>query len=154
MVHVASVASINRYDPPGTENTGASYLTQKVKTVAATYSFARNGAGIVGNNTLDLPYPIPSGAYVTRVFTDPTTTLAGPTLVGLGIEAAEDLVANTAVGGAPWVDTSAHLATLAGGAALVRTTAERTSLIVSQTVAVLSAGEVTIVVEYIEGGDE
>lgn len=151
---VATVASINNYDAPGTENTGASYKVQNVKMQRATYNFARDG-GAVSTINLTLPYSIPTGSTITRVFTDVQTavTSGGAATAALGIVAAGDLEAATVVTGAPWTAGS-HLGTLTGGAVLVVTTAATSTILFTVATAALTAGDVTVLVEYFEGSDE
>jgi hypothetical protein len=149
--HVASVASISRYDSEGPESTGASYKTQLHKSQTVEYDFSVDG-GLVSTINLELKYPIPSGSIVYASTAWATTTYAsgGASTVSFGVDAANDLNAapiTVAQINAGWRESRES------AVAPVITTAERTVLTITIGTAAATAGVISLNVEYIEPND-
>lgn len=146
--HVATVASINYYDSRGPDNTGASYKTQLHKSQTAEYDFSRDG-GLVSAITINLPYPIPSGSivYASTSLATTTVTSGGAATFDVGVDAAGDLNAapvTLAQMNAGWRESRES------AVAPVVTTAERTTLTLTIGTAALTAGVISVNVEYLE----
>jgi len=109
------------------------------------YDFAVNG-GAVG--TVNLPVAIPVGSIIRHVYIDVITTLtsAGSATVALGIVAAGDTRAATAIAS---LTAGSLLDGIPDGTAstMLRTTAA-SGLIVTIAVADLTAGQFRVVVDY------
>jgi hypothetical protein len=145
--HVSTVSSIEKYDP-----TPASNQVARMKTQTCNYNFAVDGATTAGADfSLALGEPIPAGSVITRIIVTNTAASVGPTNLGLGVLAANDLIAATAISGAPWTGGS-HVASLV--APLTATTAANptgtTALLLTPTVAGHSAGNITFTIEWLE----
>jgi hypothetical protein len=141
---ISTVLSTQKYDP-----TPASAHVSHVKLQTCNYNFDIDGATTAGANfSLALGQPIPAGAVITRVFVTNTAASVGPTNLGLGIVNANDVIASTAISGAPW-GVGTYNATLVN-APLTVTTSPVSSLLLTPTVAGHSAGNITFTVEYVE----
>ena len=141
---VASVSVIERYEP-----TAAAQHAARIKLQTANYNFALDGATTAGDDfSLPLAYPIPAGSVVTRIFVTNTAASVGPTNLGLGIVAANDLIASTAISGAPWT-LGTYEATVVN-APLTTVASDASALLLTPTVAAHSAGDITFAVEYLE----
>lgn len=118
--------------------------------VVAEYDYAKHG-GAVG--TLYLAHdPLPLGAVVTNAYLDVLTALTsdGAATGALQIESSDDIIAATAVSGAPWSttgrkDTDAPEPGTESG--YIKTTALRQLAFVIG-MAVLTAGRFKAVIEY------
>lgn len=146
--HVATVASIGRYDSEGPNNSGASYKTQLHKSQTVEYDFSRDG-GLVSTINLNLKYPIPSGSIVYSSTALATTTYAsgGASTVSFGVDAANDLSAapvTVAQVNAGWRESRES------AVAPVVTTAERSVLTVTIATAAATAGVISFNVQYLE----
>jgi hypothetical protein len=145
--HVATVSSVEKYDA-----TAASNLVSRMKTQTCNYNFAVDGATVAGADfSLALGAPIPAGSVITRIIVTNTAASVGPTNLGLGVLAANDLIAATAIAGAPWT-VGSHVAALV--APLTATTVANptgtTALLMTPTVAAHSAGNITFTIEWME----
>lgn len=145
--HVATVASIDRYDSEGPNHTGASYKSNHGKVQVVKYDFAVHG-GAVGAINLDLPYPIPSGSIVYASMVKPGVTFAGAgSTVTLGVDAAGDMT-NTAL---TIAQVNAGFREPRDNAdAPVVTTAERKVAVVTIAVGAATAGSFDVYLEYYE----
>lgn len=93
---------------------------------------------------------IPSGAIVTNTIVEVLTALAGATAtVSMGVEAAADVVAASAISGAPWSTTGRKAGIPVSAATSLKTTAARTPSIVVA-VAALTAGSVRLYLDYFD----
>ena len=144
---VSTVSSVQKYDP-----SAANALVSRLRMQTCNYNFAIDGATTVGQNfSVRLSTPIPAGSVITRVFVTNTVASVGPTNLGLGVVAANDLIASTAVSGAPWL-IGTYPATIV--TPLRATTAVNpmgtTELLLTPTVAGHSAGNITFTIEWLE----
>lgn len=126
-------------------------LGGSVRVLRADYSLAADG-GAVGTINLLPAGTIPSGAIILGGWLEVTTALTsgGAATVSVEVEAAGDVIAAAAVGGAPWSTTGRKNTVPAfTGASSVATTAART---VTATVAVaaLTAGAFRVYLVYAE----
>ena len=145
---VATVSSIDKYDP-----TPASNHAARLKTQSCNYNFAVDGATTAGADfSLRLGEPIPAGSVITRIFVTNTVASVGPTNLGLGIVAANDLIDAVAISGAPWL-IGTYEATVVNAPRAATTTANptgTTALLLTPTVAGHSAGNITFTIEWLE----
>lgn len=144
---VATVSSVENYDP-----TPASNHAARVKMQTCNYNFEVDGATAAGVDfSVPLGEPIPAGSVITRVFVTNSVASVGPTNLGLGVVASNDLIASAAISGAPWL-IGTYEASLV--APLTATTAANptgtTALLLTPTVAGHSAGNITFTVEWLE----
>src|SRR5215218_9308363 len=115
----------------------------------ASYSFAVSG-GAVSTITLPQQDTIPSGAIVLggllEVVTPPTS--GGAATIAVNVEAAGDVVAAAAIGGAPW-STAGRKSVIPvfTGATSLKTTAAR-SITITVTTAALTAGVFNVHLVY------
>lgn len=149
--HVATVASISRYDSEGPDSTGASYRTQLHKSQTVEYDFAVHG-GAISTINLPLKYPIPAGSIVYASTAYATTTFAsgGAATVRFGADAANDL--NAAVITIAQINAGWHEARESAVAPVI-TTAERTALTITIATAAATAGVISLNVQYLEPND-
>jgi len=145
--HVSTVASVEKYDP-----TPASNMVARMKTQTCNYNFAVDGATVAGVDfSLTLGVPISAGSVITRIFVTNTTVSVGPTNLGLGVLAANDLIAATAISGAPWLAGTYEAALVAPlTATTVANPTGTTALLMTPTVAAHSAGDITFTIEWME----
>ena len=149
--HVASVASISRYDADGAENTGASYRTQLHQSQNVEYDFAVD-TGAIGTFNLELPYAIPSGSivYASLAVASTTVTSGGAATIALGVDASSDLTA-TPISLAQM--NAGFYEPRVGAVAPVITTAERSVVQISIATAAITAGVVTVNIQYLLPND-
>ena len=146
--HIASVASISRYDAQGEERTGASYRNQLHKSQNVVYDFSVNG-GAISDISLALPYPIPANALVyssTMYATTDVDSAADALTAELGVVVAGDLSAaavTQAQLNAGWREPRNS------AVAPVVTTAETSSILLTIAAAAATAGVVSINIEYL-----
>lgn len=144
---VSTVASVQKYDA-----TPASGLVSRLKMQTCNYDFAVDGATAAGQDfSLRLREPIAAGSVITRVFVTNTVASVGPTNLGLGIVAANDLIASTAIAGAPWL-IGTYAATIVAPlkVATAANPTGTTALLLTPTVAGHSAGNITFTIEWLE----
>jgi hypothetical protein len=127
--------------------------TQRVKTAVGEYDFAVDG-GAVGAITLragdGVGNELPAGSVILSGYieVDTAVTSGGAATVSVGSEGAADLLAASAVSGAPWSTTGRKSVVPTGtGATSVKTTAKR-NLAVTVATAALTAGKFRVVVLY------
>lgn len=148
--HVATVASISRYDSQGEEQTGASYRSQLHQSQNVTYDFSIDG-GAIANHNLQLKYPIPAGALVYASTMYATTDVVGAGFTAaVGVVAASDLTATAAT--LAQVNVGFHEPRVAGVAPVV-TTAETTNVIFTIAGGAATAGVVYVNIEYLLPAD-
>ena len=146
--HVATVASIDRYDSEGPTHMGASYKSNHGKVQVVKYDFAVQG-GAQGDISLDLPYPIPSGSIVYASMVKPGATYAsaGASTVSIGVDAAGDM-SSSALSIAQ-VNAGFREPRNAAVSPVV-TTAERKVVLVTIAAADATAGSFDVYLEYYE----
>ena len=146
--HTATVANISHYDPQGPNSTGASYKTQLHKSQTVEYNFSVDG-GAISTIDLELKYPIPSGSvvYASTAYATTAVTSGGAATVRFGVDAADDL--NAAAITLAQINAGWHEARDSAVAPVI-TTAERTSLNISIATAALTAGVISVNVQYLE----
>lgn len=147
----ASVLSVDHYDSQGPNRSGDSYRAQLHQSQSVKYDFSRDG-GAVSAITLNLKYPIPSGALVYASTAYATTTVAsgGAATFDIGVDAAGDMNAapvTLAQMNAGWRESRES------AVAPVITTAERSSITLTIGTAALTAGVITINLEYLLPAD-
>lgn len=147
----ASVLSVDRYDSQGPNGTGDSYRSQLHQSQSVKYDFSRDG-GLVSAISLTLKYPIPSGAlvYASTAYATTTVTSGGAATFDIGVDAAGDMNAapvTLAQMNAGWRESRES------AVAPVVTTAERSVITMTVGTAALTAGVVTINLEYILPAD-
>jgi len=149
--HVATVASISRYDSQGEDRTGASYRSQLHQSQNVTYDFSIDG-GAIANHNLELKYAIPAGAlvYASTMYATTTVTSGGALTGTVGVVAAGDL--NAAAATIAQVNAGWHEPRV-GAVAPVVTTAETTNVIFTIAAAAATAGVVYVNIEYLLPGD-
>ena len=125
-----------------------SQLVSGIQYATAFYDFADDGGAIATDINKYFSQPIPSGSAIIEYFTDVTTTLTtgSTTAVGLGINAADDLLAATTIAGAPWTGA---LDRVSMTTAAYLTTADRSYVIISIDTAALTAGAFTVKIGYL-----
>lgn len=124
--------------------------TRNVKAWKGEYSFATDG-GAVSTITLrsnDGPIPVGSRVIGGYLEVDTAPTSGGAATISVGVEAAGDLVAAAAIGGAPW-STLGHkdIVPDATGSTVVELTAARSPSI-AVAVEALTAGVFNVVLFY------
>ena len=123
--------------------------------VTAEYDFDDAGGDI---GTIFLPHdPLPIGAIVTNAYIENLTvpTSSGAATIAVQIEGADDIVAATAISGAPWSSTGTKDTDApepGTESSYIKTTALRQLAIVIATAA-LTAGRFKVVIEYDETGE-
>lgn len=124
--------------------------TSRLKTWTGDYSFAVDGgaAGTIVLRSND--GPIPAGALITGGVLDVTTPLTsgGAATGALQVEAADDTLAATAVGGAPWSSSGRKdvLPDATGSTALKTTVGRSPSFVIAT--AALTAGVFRLTLFY------
>jgi hypothetical protein len=130
---------------------GTAQYVGRTKWARAYYDFATDG-GAVGTITLRGD-KIPSGARVLSAYIDVKTQVTGGAgaTVSLGIESAADVRAAATLATAPKLDTvgTPVSAVTNPSTAAVKTTADR-DVVATVAVAALTAGQFSVLVEYIE----
>lgn len=123
------------------------------KSIRARWDFSVDG-GAVGAITISNS-TIPAGAYITHGFVEVDTACASSAsgTLAIHVEAADDIVAGTAVSGAPWSTTGLKsIVPVATGATTKKTTAARNITATIGTGA-LTAGVVDVLLFYVVLGD-
>ncbi len=117
--------------------------------VVAEYDFTRQG-GVIGTITLAHD-PLPVGAIVTNSYLEVLTALTSDAAatVAVQIEGADDLVAATAISGAPWNTTGRKDTLVEPGteSGYIKLTAVRQLALLVAT-ADLTAGRFKVIIEY------
>ncbi len=125
-----------------------------MQTARARYDFAVDG-GAVGDIDLTAAGALPANAVVITGFieVDTVPTSGGSATIALKTEGAADLLAATAISGAPWSTTGRKSVIPVGtGATSVKTTAAR-KIQATVAVAALTAGVFDVVLGYVEMPD-
>ena len=137
---------------PYIQNTIPEGLTaQRLKVARGTYDFAADG-GAVGTIPLMGAIDVPAGATILGGWLEVVTPPAsgGAATVAVQVNAANDIVADTAITLAPWSTAgSKSVVPVFTGETVVRTTAARDISAVIATAA-LTAGKFDIVLVYID----
>lgn len=123
-----------------------------IKAVRGRYDFAVDG-GAVGTIAITAD-KIPAGAYVLGGLLEIDTAVVGSgASVAVQVEAANDIVSAAAVSGAPWSTTGRKsvIPVFTGATTVVTTVARDISFVISA--AVLTAGQVDVVLFYTSLGD-
>lgn len=122
--------------------------SQVVHVARGQYDFAVDG-GAVSTIVLTPQKLIPANAVITHGFVETLTAVTGTNAeVAVQVEAADDIVAEAAITGAPWSTTGLHsIIPVATGATAVKTTEARNISAVIGTAAA-TAGKFNVVLFY------
>lgn len=130
------------------------YPSGGMKWARGRYDFAVDG-GAIGTIDLTAAAAVPANAVVLTGFIEVDTALTsgGSATVALKVEGAADLLAATAISGAPWSTTGRKSVIPVGtGVTSVKTTVAR-KLQATVATAALTAGAFDVVVGYVEMPD-
>jgi hypothetical protein len=140
--------------PRGGSPIGASEpegATGQVRVARARYDFAADGGAIGNINLLPAGSELPAGALIKDGWIDVLTvpTSGGAATLGLGIEAAGDLVAATVISGAPWSTTGRKVIIPVGTVATQKKTTVARNIVAAVGAFALTAGVFDVYLEYV-----
>src|SRR2546423_100813 len=124
--------------------------TKLLKTYVGEYDFAVDGGAISTITLRSNDGPIPNGSVVEEGYWETLTgfTTGTAAVMGVQVEAANDLIASTIVSGAPYSTTGQKsILPVATGASSVKTTAARSPAVVIAT-GTVTAGKGRLVLHY------
>ena len=121
-------------------------IVTRFKSQTVNYNFDVYGAGIVGDNALPLTVPIPAGSVLTNIIVTNPVRFVGPTAIGLGIVVAGDIINIRNANDYPYTAPAAMFVKLT----LPITVTDTQELILTFTVNVATAGNVTFTIEWME----